>query len=154
MSKLTPCSHSLTASAAPRRNCQVVYGFFVFICTSLHFLLIYSQVQLSHRSPDEIGVELTAPSSAELRKHVGVCFRFCLRRGTSLKWVTHAHLMAAVILRRKKRRKFLNWRVLPIEALQKKLGLTEMKSFSPVCSVNGGQKNLGTGSFPVFQTPY
>lgn len=30
--------------------------------------------------------------------------------------------------------------------------LTEMKSFSPVCSVNGGHKNLGTASFPVSVT--
>lgn len=35
---------------------------------------------------------------------------------------------------------------------KEKTFLTEMKSFSPVCSVNGGHKSLGTASFPVSVT--
>lgn len=73
MSKLTLCSHSLEDLAALRRNCQVIYRFFTFICTSLHFLLIYGQIHLSHHSLDEIRVELTAPASRELQK---ICLGF------------------------------------------------------------------------------
>lgn len=75
MSKFALCSQSLADLTALCRDCQVIYRFSTFVCTSLHFLLIYSQIHLSHHSLDEIRAELTVPASGELQK---TCLWFAL----------------------------------------------------------------------------
>lgn len=119
MSKFTLCSQSLAALTALCRDCQVIYRFSMFVCTSLHFLLIYNQIHLSHHSLDEIRAELTAPASGELQKTCSwfafsyVCVEVLPESGLD------EHLMGALLLRRKKRLKFLNFVILLIKLIAK-----------------------------------
>lgn len=117
MSKFTLCSQSLADLTALCRDCQVIYRFSMFVCTSLHFLLIYSQIHLSHHSLDEIRAELAAPASGELQKtcswfaftYVRVEVLSCIRLGLTFNG------SSSLEEEKKKRLKFLNFVILLIE---------------------------------------
>lgn len=111
MSKLCALT-ALQDLAALHRDCQVIYRFFTFICTSLHFLLIYSQIHLGHHSLDEIRVELAAPASAELQKTcLGFAFTYvCVEVLSSIR-VAHT-FNGLSSFEEEKRLQFLNLQIL------------------------------------------